>query len=95
MSKKFNKRLLILLCVSTFSLISTASYSHNGQPNLLPWHACEEKALDNECSYKTSTKIYNGSCRSINNALMCVRNQPLIYINKTEDGQTHANEHNH
>ncbi len=42
------------------------------------WSACDGLTLGAPCSFENATHdTYRGSCRSISEALVCVRNQPI------------------
>jgi len=61
-----------------FLLITSCSViSHAGHGSSAPWKACEEKAVNQECSYTTHNKKALGTCQAMNDILMCVRNKPL------------------
>ncbi|MEI8669690.1 hypothetical protein P4S65_16530 [Pseudoalteromonas sp. B131b] len=54
--------------------------SHAGHGNTAPWHACENKKLNQTCTYTTHNQKATGTCQAMNNVLMCVRTQPLENI---------------
>lgn len=74
---KVNIKLAKLLA-SFAILYSTASFSHAGHGTHQPWHACENKSLNEQCQYEQAKKQYKGSCQAVNEKLICVRNQPII-----------------
>ncbi|MCQ8877241.1 hypothetical protein NQT69_04195 [Pseudoalteromonas shioyasakiensis] len=64
---------------STCLLLPTsfATLSHAGHGTQAPWQACEEKQLNQTCSYESHDAKATGTCQAMNQVLMCVRNQPL------------------
>lgn len=76
---KLESKLLIII-LGFVNITSLVSFAHEGHANMAPWIACQESKLNDICSYKTTSVIYKGSCRSIQSNLMCVRNQPLELI---------------
>ena len=71
-----------LSCALIF-LFSTQANAHQGHTNAAPWHACKTKALNDSCHWENKKHdLYQGSCRTIGHALMCVRNQPIKYAHK-------------
>jgi hypothetical protein len=84
--------MLLVMC----SVSSLSVEAHEGHPNQALWLACTDKSLNDSCSYQTTTTLYNGSCRSIKSALMCVRNQPLIMIEQvTTETTVESHSHTH
>jgi hypothetical protein len=78
------KRLPNVLCL--FIATTGILYAHDGHHISKAWEACEEKKLSDACSYTLQqNKQYNGTCRAVAEALICVRNQP---IEKLKDIQT-------
>ena len=61
------------LCISTSFIAS----SHAGHGSTAPWQACEKKEQHQHCTYTTQHKRALGTCQTMNNVLMCVRNTPL------------------
>jgi hypothetical protein len=65
--------------------------AHQGQTHKAPWQSCEGAQKEDKCSYTNhSGDLYKGSCQLFSEALMCVRNEPIIYANKpsAEDRST-------
>ena len=60
-----------LLLLILFSIISLSVQAHEGHANQAPWLACEEKSINDSCSYQTVTTLYKGTFRSIKSSLMC------------------------
>lgn len=51
------------------------------------WQACEAKKTNDPCSFENlDHDVYRGTCQSMSNALVCVRNQPIEYA----PGSPHA-----
>lgn len=67
-------------------MISELAISHAGHPNDIAWLACEEKLINDSCSFKNTRKdLYIGSCKLMSSSLMCVRNQPIQKFSATLD----------
>ena len=75
---------VIKALIASFLLATSYSaLSHAGHGSSAPWEACEEKAINEDCSYKSHDKKATGTCQAMNKVLMCVRNKPLeTLINK-------------
>ena len=69
-------KLLAVVLISLFLSVFSVS-AHDSHVHTAPWQACEEKAVNQECSYTTHNKKASGTCQAMNNILMCVRNKPL------------------
>ena len=100
MTLKNKKKLGTLVSLSLLAFTTLNVSSHDGHGNQGPWKACEEKSLAQSCSYEGHNALYKGSCRSMNNILMCVRNQPIekltnntIVIQSTNDNITKKSSH--
>jgi hypothetical protein len=66
--------LTILSCTSSAS-------AHDSHTHQAPWQACAEKQIKDACSYTNGDKdLFKGSCQLFNEALMCVRNEPIIHF---------------
>lgn len=79
--------------VTTALLLACAAASaHDSNPNKLAWQACEAGKKSDACQYTTADKHrYVGTCRPINQQLMCVRNKPIEHlIEHSHDAQTDA-----
>lgn len=75
-----------LLIITSLSLcllpLSPPAFSHKGHGSNFPWAACENKEASQVCSYITpSDQKHIGTCQSMHNVLMCVRNKPIIDLN--------------
>lgn len=65
--------------VSTLGLGPSSAHAHQGHTDRAPWEACAEKALDDACEWTDRSHArYIGTCREIADALMCVRNRPIV-----------------
>jgi len=66
--------LTILACTSSAS-------AHDSHTHQAPWQACAEKQIKEACSYTNGDEdLFKGSCQLFNEALMCVRNEPIIHV---------------
>ncbi|QDE31892.1 hypothetical protein [Shewanella polaris] len=44
-----------------------------------PWNACADAVKTQQCAYtNVNGDLFKGTCRVFSEALMCVRNQPII-----------------
>lgn len=83
---------LILTTVVTLS-VTTSVIAHQGSLNQLPWVACEDKVLNDACEfYNSNEDKFRGTCQSISEVLMCVRNQPIEYATDRQGEHTHDDE---
>ena len=61
-----------------------------------PWEACEEAVRSDQCAYQNGDgDLFRGTCQSFNEALMCVRNQPIIYASSVDSSHQLTHEHSH
>lgn len=69
----------VIKALTTGFLLATScsALSHAGHGSNAPWEACEEKAINEDCSYISHDKKATGTCQAMNKVLMCVRNKPL------------------
>lgn len=59
-------------------VIGSAAAHEGAHGNEEMWRVCEGKQFDNSCSFQNrSGDISRGSCQSMANHLVCVRNQPI------------------
>lgn len=66
-------------------LASCAAVAHDSHLNDAPWHACDEKQLDDVCAYENADHdVYRGSCRTASAALICVHNLPIEKSESTD-----------
>ncbi len=70
------KVLVRLMSLSSLVLASTV-LAHEGHFTGVAWDACAHRALGDVCSFEDEVNVLHGSCRSISDALVCVRNRPL------------------
>lgn len=69
-------RTLTILLLTT---LHTSIFAHEGHGSKAPWDACQDKALQNQCSFTNGHgDLYQGTCQAFSYALMCVRNVPII-----------------
>ncbi|MGO3785152.1 MULTISPECIES: hypothetical protein [Pseudoalteromonas] len=74
-------------------LYSSHTLSHAGHVSDQPWHVCQDKNVNERCSYELNNKLYQGSCQVANKVLMCVRNKPIIDLT-TQRSQSKVQEQN-
>ena len=59
-------------------VMSVVTLAHDGHVNDAPWRACDDLRVDDPCAFENATRyVYRGTCRSMSDELMCVRNQPI------------------
>lgn len=74
------KRVFLLVMASVFSFSCLA---HGGHHSNLAWEACDNEAENASCRYiMQQDKLYAGTCKSVANDLMCVRNKPIETLSK-------------
>jgi hypothetical protein len=74
-SKKLVKTVSV---VCLFIATSGVLFAHDGHHTNKAWEACKEKQLSDTCSYiLQENMLYKGTCRAVNEALLCVRNKPI------------------
>ncbi len=61
-------------------LLVAAALAHGGHASELPWSACADASLGDTCSWDAHDVRYRGTCRRVSDALLCVRNQPLVPV---------------
>lgn len=68
----------LLLGLSTLSATGPAHAHEGGLGNAVMWHACDGRQIDQPCVFQSlEHDVFRGSCQSMSNALVCVRNQPI------------------
>ena len=73
------KKLFIVTLFMMLSSLLTAS-AHDSHTHKAPWQACEDKEKSASCVYQNGKgDVFKGSCQLFSEALMCVRNQPIIH----------------
>ncbi|AXT39982.1 hypothetical protein D1814_15490 [Alteromonas sp. BL110] len=61
---------------------ATLSLAHSGHVHKAPLVACDSLNRGELCSYTVGkNKVYKGTCQRFEKTLMCVRNQPIEYLN--------------
>lgn len=88
-------RALVLILFSACSLtVNAHDLIHEA-----PWNACESAQKSQECAYTNGEgDLYRGTCQLFSEALMCVRNQPILYAERLLDDSNsakHAHSHTH
>lgn len=59
--------------------------AHQGHSNKAPWTACAEGAVNDACAWEDGHHArYVGTCRSVRDTLVCVRNQPIVQPGEAE-----------
>ncbi len=82
------------LMLLTFALLLPASYSyaHSGSTTKAAWDACDNKSKSESCEYSGAhDDLYRGTCQSISQSMICVRNEPIITkkaVNGKEESTT-------
>jgi len=60
------------------AVCATSLWAHSSTASHVAWQACDTKTVSARCSFKNSNgDQYRGSCQSVSDSLMCVRNQPI------------------
>jgi hypothetical protein len=67
---------LMLLLVGSAGL----ARAHAGHFSGAPWHACDGLTRGSPCTYEDETTRSRGTCQSISDALLCVRNRPVEQV---------------
>lgn len=63
------------------TLCPTLVLAHEGHVHSLATQACAGKEKMQTCQYTPDNKhLYQGSCQSISETLMCVRNKPIVTV---------------
>lgn len=93
--------LLMIMTLVMFLSISLAN-AHDSHSHQAPWQACADKQKSQDCSYKNGAgDLFKGSCQLFSEALLCVRNKPIIYaikpveMTKNKDTQENVTAHSH
>ncbi|MFT2090768.1 hypothetical protein [Paraglaciecola sp. 2405UD69-4] len=72
--------------ILALSLGSISVNAHNGHGDELPWLACNQAEKGDRCEYTNShNDLYQGSCRVFSDALMCVRNKPIVHLGESKN----------
>lgn len=82
---------LLMIVGPLWLMASPTVQAHEGGfGNAVMWQACEAKKIKDPCSFENLDRdVYRGTCQSMSDALVCVRNQPIAYA----PGSPHALEH--
>lgn len=60
------------------ALATSTAWAHAGNLDQAPWHACEGLSLSTTCSFENAAHdVHRGTCRSVADTLVCVRNRPI------------------
>lgn len=82
-----------LFCVATCTGVAQA---HRGHGDRAAWDACAGRSLDAPCAWQDAEHSrYIGTCRSVADALVCVRNQPIERANPQTSHESSAHNHTH
>ncbi|GGP99557.1 hypothetical protein [Shewanella ulleungensis] len=76
---------LLTMAVVLLTLTSTclSAFAHEEHVFKAPWDACADAIKTQQCAYTNAHgDLFKGTCRVFNEALMCVRNQPIITAEK-------------
>lgn len=66
------------ILATLLAVISVATFAHEGHLNEAPWAACDNRDIGDACAYENAAEdVYRGTCRSMSEHLICVRNQPI------------------
>ncbi len=72
------EQLALLAGLLLGSVGGSAAAHEGGLGNEAMWNACEARAVDDGCSFRNhDLDLFRGTCQSMANALVCVRNQPI------------------
>lgn len=84
----------VIVCLMPLLVVANVT-AHQGTLNQLPWMACEDKNLNDSCVfYNASEDVYRGTCQSMSEVLMCVRNQQIEYAaDHGHNDDDHDNDH--
>jgi hypothetical protein len=58
-------------------LLSSVASAHEGHFRSIAWDACATSTLGQTCSFDDGVNVSRGTCRSMSDALVCVRSRPL------------------
>ena len=59
-------------------LTDREAFAHEGHSSPEPWTVCAQKELGQACSWENEAHdLHRGTCRSIGDQLVCVRNRPI------------------
>jgi hypothetical protein len=58
-------------------VLAGSAFAHEGHFRSIAWDACASNELGQACSFDDGVNVSRGTCRSMSDALVCVRNKPL------------------
>lgn len=74
--------------VGAVVLLASASrpaLAHSGHTDRAPWDACSGRSLGERCAWDDAAHdLHVGTCRSVAQSLVCVRNKPVISAAQTQ-----------
>ena len=53
------------------------AWAHEGHLTSIAWDVCARSTLGENCQFDDGVNVSRGTCRSMSDALVCVRNKPL------------------
>ena len=93
MTIKFRKALMLLASSALFFTLGQAN-AHSGPLNELAIKACAIKEKSQMCQYEGGhNDLYIGTCQYMADQLMCVRNQPIQFIEQSKEKNKLKHEH--
>ncbi|MBU2885484.1 hypothetical protein KO507_06895 [Gilvimarinus agarilyticus] len=78
MTKIFSTSLRQLNVLLVAIVLTAPALAHQGHTHRASVEACEDHQRHDSCQYEHADSLYIGSCQLMQEALMCVRNQPLM-----------------
>lgn len=84
--------LLTLPAVALMAFGSSPAWSHEGGlGNAVMWQACASSKINDPCSFQNvDHDTYRGTCQSMADHMVCVRNQPIERGSNLEFAHVHA-----
>lgn len=74
-------------CLATLLWAPPIAHAHQGHTDRAPWDACATRVLDDPCEWTDRAHArYIGTCRQVADALLCVRNQPVVLAPHVDEG---------
>jgi hypothetical protein len=72
-------------------MLAAPAWAHDGHTDRAPWDACNDHALSEACAWQDAAhRSYDGTCRSVADALICVRQRPVEDLHEPEAWRTTA-----
>ena len=60
-------------------LTSPTADAHKGHTDATPWQVCRDASLGDSCEWSNEAQDrFIGSCREVQDSLLCVRNRPIV-----------------